>query len=358
MNIIDRIKFDSSNPSVTAWKYPSESIRMGSQLIVNESQVCLFLKGGKILDMFGPGTHTLSTGNLPLLGKLISLPFNGKTPFAAEIWFINQTTQRSMKWGTPGAIQLMDAKFNIPVNIRAFGQWGMFIEDPRAFFSQLIGAATGADGHAEITTDIVQDAFLPLLLQKVQSCIAKFFVLNHVSAYDVVVFMDDISSYVRNAVRDELKEYGIEIKNFNIERISMPPEDAKKIQDIMNSRMQVEQMSTASTSPGFAAMRSFEVMEKAAENPNGNVGQFATTAMGLGMGISGGMAMGQQIGAQLLNQSTAATPAPAPAPAATPEADDEAAVLARLKKLKMLFEEGILSEEEYKAKRAPLLAKL
>ncbi|WP_322176284.1 SPFH domain-containing protein [Acutalibacter caecimuris] len=91
-------------------KYPSEQFVLGSQLIVNQGQEALFFKGGEALDLFGPGTHTLSTGNLPLLYKLVNLPFGGKTPFSAEIYYINTTDNIDMKWGTSTPIPLEDPR--------------------------------------------------------------------------------------------------------------------------------------------------------------------------------------------------------------------------------------------------------
>ena len=95
MEIINRIKFDGPGNG-GQWlihKCPSDQFVLGSQLIVNQGQEALFFKGGEALDLFSPGTHTLSTGNLPLLHKLVSLPFGGKTPFTAEIYYINKTGQ-------------------------------------------------------------------------------------------------------------------------------------------------------------------------------------------------------------------------------------------------------------------------
>ena len=102
MALIDRIKYDGYQDG-SPWliyKYPSEEFVLGSQLIVNQGQEALFLKGGKALDLFGAGTHTLQTGNLPLLNKLVKLPFGGKTPFSAEIYYINKTSRLDMNWGT------------------------------------------------------------------------------------------------------------------------------------------------------------------------------------------------------------------------------------------------------------------
>jgi membrane protease subunit (stomatin/prohibitin family) len=100
MALIDRIKFDAPDDNILVWKFPSDELTLGTQLIVNQSQEALFLKGGQVCDLFGPGTYTLSTANLPLLRALVDLPFGGQTPFAAEVWFVNKTVKRDLRWGT------------------------------------------------------------------------------------------------------------------------------------------------------------------------------------------------------------------------------------------------------------------
>ena len=99
MALIDVIKYNAPNDDEFVWKYPSESIKLGTQLVVNEGQEAIFVKGGQALDKFNPGTHTLISGNIPLLEKIVNLPFGGDTPFTAEIWFINTTVKRDLKWG-------------------------------------------------------------------------------------------------------------------------------------------------------------------------------------------------------------------------------------------------------------------
>ena len=118
MAIIDRIKYDgnSNGSQWLSYKCPSEQFVLGSQLIVNQGQEALFFKGGEALDLFGPGTHTLSTGNLPILNKLVNLPFGGKTPFSAEIYYINKTANLDMKWGTSTPIPLEDPKYGLILN--------------------------------------------------------------------------------------------------------------------------------------------------------------------------------------------------------------------------------------------------
>ena len=108
MAIIDRIKYDAPDDTPFVWKYPSEQIKIGAQLVINQSQEVLFVKSGEALDLFESGTHTLTTGNIPFLNKIINLPFGGDTPFTAEVWYVNKTVKRDLKWGTPSPIQVMD----------------------------------------------------------------------------------------------------------------------------------------------------------------------------------------------------------------------------------------------------------
>ena len=123
MALIDTIKYGSVSDNELVWKYPRDDFKIGSQLIVNESQDAIFVKGGHVLDSFEAGTHTITTGNIPLLEKIINLPFGKNTPFTAEVWYINKTVKRDLKWGTPQTIQVMDKSLNYPVSVRAFGSW-------------------------------------------------------------------------------------------------------------------------------------------------------------------------------------------------------------------------------------------
>ena len=151
MALLDRIKFDAPSNDMVVWKYPSEEVRLGSQLIVNESHEAIFVKGGKVLDVFGPGTHTLHTKNLPLLGNIFSIPFGGRTPFTAEIWFVDKTVKRNLKWGTPRPIPTLDPLLGYLISVRAFGRWGIRISDSKVFLVELIGSFPNADN--ETVTD-------------------------------------------------------------------------------------------------------------------------------------------------------------------------------------------------------------
>lgn len=129
MAIIDVVKWES-NPHEIVHKFPSENLRLGTQLVVHAGQTAFFVKGGQVLDSFESGTYTIKTANIPLLGKLINLPFGGDTLFQAEVWFVNTLAILDTKWGTPSPIQLEDPKYEVIVPVRAFGQYGIKVSDP------------------------------------------------------------------------------------------------------------------------------------------------------------------------------------------------------------------------------------
>ena len=124
MQFIDRLKWDNPGTNLV-WKYPKEDLTTLTQLIVNESQSAILFKDGQAFDIFRAGRHTLSTANIPLLNKLVNLPFDGKTPFAAEVWYVNHAIPLNLKFGTATPLQLEDPVYQIVVPVRAYGQFGL-----------------------------------------------------------------------------------------------------------------------------------------------------------------------------------------------------------------------------------------
>ena len=150
MAIIDVVKLDVPSDDYIVQKYDSGKqweLALGSQLVVNEGQEAIFVKGGVALDTFAPGTHTLVSANVPLLNSIVKLPFGGVTPFTTEVWFVNKTIKRNMPWGTPQRIPAIEPQFGYPINVGACGQWGFRISDSRSFVTQIVGAQLGADSQ-------------------------------------------------------------------------------------------------------------------------------------------------------------------------------------------------------------------
>jgi len=335
MALIDRIKHDAATDDLLVWKYPREDIRIGAQLIVNQSQEAVFVKGGQVLDLFGPGTHTLTTANIPLLRKLVNLPFGGQSPFSAEIWYVNKTVKAGLKWGTKAPIPVIDPKYNFPVSVRAYGKWGMRITDSRSFVAQVVGSQLRADSSR------VDEYFGGQIVQQLSDALARFFVEQGVSIFEANAKLNELSRFTIDQISPEFARFGIEMVNFNVENISLPDDEKRKFQEILGRRMEIEQVSEAQVGQAYVTMRSFDVLEKAAENSGGAAGGLLAGGVGLGMGLAGGVSAGQQLGKTLNVTQQAAKP------------DDYS--VARLQQIKRMLDAGLITEKEFNTKKQQIM---
>mgnify|MGYP002854528701 CR=1 FL=1 len=271
--LIDRIKYDGpeNGEQWLIYKYPGEKFVLGSQLIVNQGQEALFFKGGEALDLFGPGTHTLHTGNLPLLNKLVDLPFGGDTPFTAEIYYINKTSKLDMNWGTPNAFPIEDPKYGLLLSIRAHGTYGIRINDSRMFINELVGAQPHG---ITFTHEFVAQYFSGLLVSKIKNVISAYMIRQKVSFLEVTGYLDEISKDCEASVKDEFDRFGAEIVNFFVETIKPPKEEYEKLQAYKEE--------LALGGDFYTQKRSLDIMEGFAENGASGT---ANAGVGLGMGL-------------------------------------------------------------------------
>lgn len=282
MAIVDVVKYDG-NPNVFAWKFPNSELSTWTQLIVNESQEAILVKGGQICDVFGAGRHVLDTSNIPILSKLVNLPFGGRSPFSAEVWFINKVTSLEVKWGTSSPIQLQDPKYNIFVPVRAFGQFGIRIEESKKFLLKLVGTLPSFD------KDIILKYFRGVYLTKAKDVISSYLVHEKVSILEINAYLDKISEYLKDKISPTFAEYGIELVSFYVNNINVPEDDPTviKLKNALSRRAEMDIVGY-----NYQQERSFDTLQTAAENPNSIQGGF----MGAGIGLGIGGAIGQQIG--------------------------------------------------------------
>lgn len=322
----EQIKYDASSSDELVFKYPSDSLSLGDLVVVNPSQEAIFVKGGQALDVFGAGTHTLTTGNLPLLGRLIKWTFGRKTPFTAEVWFVNKTVRRGLKWGTRGAIQMIDPVYKFPVSVRAFGEWGLRISDSQSFVNQIVGSQIG------ITSSEIEEYFGGEIVQKLSNLVASYIAENNLSVFQINSKLNELSENVAEQISAEFDRFGIEIVNFNIERISIPDEENKKFQEILGKKMEVEQLGGVDVSRSYVAVKTLEALNKAADNADSGIGAF----VGAGLGLGAGAPLGKQLAQGVV--------------------DD--APTQRLQKLKQLLDAGLITQEEFNAKKQEILSTL
>ncbi len=274
MALIDRIKYDGYQDG-SPWlihKYPGEEFVLGSQLIVNQGQEALFFKGGEALDLFGAGTHTLQTGNLPLLKKLVNLPFGGKTPFAAEIYYVNKTSRLDMNWGTQNPFQLEDPKYGLILSIRTHGKYGIRITDSRMFVSELIGAIPNG---ATVNYPFVASYFSGVLTSCIKTVISGFMIRQKISFLEVTAYLKELSKECESEIAKEFERFGAEIVNFYIETIAPPKEEFEKL------RAYKEELALGNDF--YRQRRSFDILQDMANNPAS--GEMANAGIGLGVGF-------------------------------------------------------------------------
>lgn len=295
MAIVDVVKYNGT-PDVFAWKYPSEELSTWTQLIVNESQEAILFKGGKALDVFQSGRHTLETANIPLLNNIINLPFGGRSPFTAEVWYINKISSLDIKWGTASPIQLQDPKYSVFVPVRAFGQFGISVENSKQFLIKLVGTLPEFN-----KTNIVK-YFRGLYLTKVKDAISSYLVSKQISILEINAYLEEISEYLKEKMQPVLQEYGINLLNFYVNDISVPEDDTAvmKLKDALARKAEMNIIGY-----NYQQERSFDTLEEAAKN-TGSAGDIMGTGLGLGMGMAMGGTMGGEFSSISKNINTKA----------------------------------------------------
>lgn len=297
MAIIDVVKCEADNRNFCR-KFPTDDLRIGSQLVVYSAQTAFFVKGGQVCDEFTAGTYTLKSENLPILNKLINIPFGGDSPFKAEVWFVNQITRLDLKWGTPNPIQLEDPKYNIIVPVRAFGQYGIKITNPRLFLETLIG------NMASFSADSIDSYFKGKLISNLSAVIAQKVISDKISILDINAFLMDISEYCNTEINKHFEKYGINLVDFSIMSINVPQDDPSFIK-LKEAKATMARLNIAGRDV-YQMERSFDVLDKAAANTGAGA-----QVMGLGVGLGIGNVMGG-VANNNLNTNPQIVPPPIP----------------------------------------------
>jgi membrane protease subunit (stomatin/prohibitin family) len=286
MALIDVVEW-KNKPGEVLYRFPEGAISLGAQLIVMENQEAIFFREGRALDSFGPGKHTLKTGNIPILEKLINIPFGGKTPFPAEVYYVNKTEIPNLKWGTKVPIDLQDPIYNIAVPIRAFGNFSIKIKDTKSFLTMAIGTWQAYTTEA-IETTIRDQVILPKLSDLITELMEK----EKITILKLAPFYDEIGSFGKAKILDDFASYGLELVRFAVESINVPQEDesVKRLKKALADKAEIGIMGQ----DDYKMKRTFDTMEKAAGSDG-----MAGGMMGAGMGVGMGQQMAGMMGAAM-----------------------------------------------------------
>ena len=357
MAIIDVLKYDGPN-NVLVWKWRPQSnssrkeeLRLGSQLVVNQSQEACFIKGGQILDVFGPGTHTLSTKNLPILSSIIGLAFGGDSPFKAEVYYINKSVSMDAKFGLL-PFNMIEPNFRIPIPVTCRGSFALAVSDSKIFLNKIVGTVS------DFETKTLSQYFRGVITEATKNAITKIAHEQKLSPLELESIVFEVANAVRGLLANTILDYGLDLRLFNIEAIPIIDDDpkVKKIiedyQRIMSEdtqeRMRLKRR--ADNLEVYKVERSFDTSEKVAENMGGGLGEGGNL-----IGTMIGMGMVNPIANQMGNIMQNNTQATNPNINAQVSNDEIIKLLEQLGKLK---DSGVLTEDEFNDKKKELLMKI
>ena len=277
--LIDIIEWVDDSRHTLVWRFPRyhNQIKYGAQLIVRPGQSAIFVRRGRIADVFGPGQYRLETKNLPVLSTLEGWKYGFDSPFKAEVYFVSTRQIADLKWGTPNPVMMRDADFG-PIRLRAFGTYTLKASDPRALLQELVGADSSfeADEISELLRSIINQSFAELVASA------------EIAALDLAENYRELSEQLRLQVVERIDdEYGLDLPQLFIVNISLPPEvekaiDARTGMAVVGDMAQYQQYQLGSAIPA------------AAENPAGGL---AAAGVGLGMGMAYAQNMAPGLGA-------------------------------------------------------------
>src|SRR6185436_18739004 len=273
---MDVIQYQDPTGSTMVSRWPASgtsAIRLGSQLIVEESQQAVFFRDGKALDTFGPGRHTLATQNVPILASLFGIPFGGTSPFQAAVFFVSTKTFLDLKWGTKEPVVFRDQDLSM-VRLRAFGKFAVRVANAQLFVNSVVGS------RGLYTTAGVEDYFRDAIVARLTDVLGE----NLTSIFDLPKLYDELAMGLKSRVADDFTKYGIELVDLYLGAIT-PPEEVQKLIDERTGMGAIGNMDS------YLKFKTARGIGDAAQQPGGTMG----AGVGLGMGAGVGMMLPQMM---------------------------------------------------------------
>lgn len=280
--IFDVIEYPNEMREELVHRFPesgSGDFRIGSQLIVRESQNAVFFRDGQALDNFGAGRHTIATANIPLLVNFIGKAFGNRTPFTAEVYFVSMREFLDRKWGTPQPIPMQTPGIGLGwLLLQGFGTYAYEVQDPQQFVTQVVGTQ-GAYRTQDIENDL-KSRLLRSLSDMLGEMKGKY-----ESVQDLIALQEELSAGVRAKVQDDFEARGLLLKSFVVANLNPSRTTADDLRAM-------GLLDTAT----YTQLQAADAMRDAAQNPSGGAG--LTAGIGAGMGIGNLMNESLQRGAQ------------------------------------------------------------
>ncbi len=335
---IDILEWTESGDGTLAFRYPmaDNEIQYGASLTVRESQVAVFVNEGKVADVFAPGMHKLTTQTLPVLTYLKNWDKLFESPFKSDVYFFSTRQQIDRRWGTTQPVTIRDKDFGA-VRLRAFGNYAYHVADAKAFHVAISGT------RDRYTVEDLDGQLRGLMLQHISDAVAQ----SGVAFLDLAANQIEFAKQLQGATAEEFTKLGLALDSVTMQNVSLPEELQKILDQKIGMGMVGGDMGK------FMQYQTAQAIPKFAEGAGG--GGVVGDAMGLGAGVALGQVMAQQLNQGLQGAGAAAAAAAA---AAAPVALKPDEVMATIEKLAELKVKGILTDDEFSAKKAELLKKL
>lgn len=252
-------------------------IMKNSMLVVRESQLAIFVKEGRLADIFQPGTYKLDDiKNIPLFSKLSNWKYAFESKWKGEVYFINTTQFTDRKWGTTNPVMMRDADFGV-IRIRGYGIYSFQASDPEKLLKELFGT------KPLLTTEDIEGHLKKAIISKLTDAIAE----SRIPALDLAMHYDELSEYAEKKLAPTFIELGFTLRSFYIENLSLPPEVEKTLDTRTQMGVLGDKMGT------FTQFQAAHAMRDAASNPSGGL---AGAGVGLGAGVGIGKVFADAFG--------------------------------------------------------------
>ncbi len=282
-------------------------LRMGSQVIVREAQRAVFFRDGQALDSFGPGRHTITTLNVPVLTRILGTAFNDRTPFVAEVFFVSMKEFVDRKWGTPQPIIVRNPGMGLGVALlQSFGTYSFQVADAQQFVTQVVGA------QGQYRMSDIENRLRTMLLSKLQDLLGE--TAAKTSVPELIGLVEELGAGVRAKAQDDFNAIGLTLKTFYIGSLKPYEKSAEELRAMGMLDMQT-----------YTQLQAADALRDAAQNPSGGAGLTAGIGAGLGVGNVISQSLQGMTGAAAQKGAAGGTPAEAAAAASDVMTPAEAA---------------------------------